>query len=144
MTKLDRYMAYYEAFEVFFDSDDASVIEPFFTEDAVYEVTGSPLLENRTEGRDALMTRFAAGLDGLDRRFPLKRRIEILEDDVEARDDYVKIPGRVHYEIPGAPKLLLHMTEEAWFEGDRISRLVDTIPDAEARKMAAHVAQHLA
>ncbi len=56
----------------------------------------------------------------------------------------MKIPGRVHYEIPGAPELLLHMEEEAWFRGDRIARLMDAIPEAEAAKMASHVAKHLA
>ncbi len=56
----------------------------------------------------------------------------------------MKIPGRVHYEIPGAPELLLHMEEEAWFRGDRIARLMDAIPEDEAAKMASHVAKHLA
>ena len=144
MQTLERYREYYEAFEVAYDTDDWSVVEPFFHEDAVYEVTGSAALAGSTSGRDAVMARFKAGLDGLDRRFPIKREIEILEDQVEARDEYVKIPGRVHYQIPGAPELLLHMTEEAWFEGDRIRRLVDTIPEEEAAKMAEHVARHLA
>ena len=143
MKALDRYMEYYEAFEEAYDTDDWSVVEPFFTDDAVYEVAGAAALTGSTAGRDAVMARFKAGLDNLDRKFPIKRRIEILDDEVEARGDYVKIPGRVHYELPGAPELLLQMTEEAWFRGDRISRLLDTIPEDEAAKMVAHVAKHL-
>lgn len=142
MSARDRYDAYFDAFEDAYDSDDWSEVEAFFTEDAVYEVVGSPMLAGKVEGRDAVMARFKAALDGLDRKFPVKRRIEVL-DGVEEQDGYVKIPGRVHYEIPGAPTLHLHMEEEAWFRGDRIERLVDHIPDAEARKMAAHVAEHL-
>ncbi len=144
MSKLDRFMEYYWAFEEAYDSDDWSVVEPFFADDAVYEVTGAAVLKGSTAGRDAVMARFKAGLDGLDRKFPIKRRIEIIDDEVEVRDDYVKIPGRVHYEIPGSPELLVLMTEEAWFEGDRISKLLDTIPEEEAAKMAAHVAKYLA
>ena len=142
MAAMDRFNAYFDAFEDAYDTDDWSVVETFFTEDAVYEVVGSPALAGSTSGREAVMARFKAGLDDLDRKFPNKRKIEIL-DGVEEREGYVKIPGRVHYEIPGAPTLYLMMEEEAWFRGDRIERLVDTIPDAEARKMASHVAQYL-
>ncbi|MDJ0851724.1 MAG: nuclear transport factor 2 family protein [Myxococcota bacterium] len=143
MKTLDRYNEYFEAFEVAYDTDDWSGVEPFFTEDAVYEVTGSAALTGSTSGRDAVMARFKAGLDNLDRKFPIKRRIEVL-DGVQEREGYVKIPGRVHYEIPGAPTLHLYMDEEAWFRGDRIERLVDTIPEEEAAKMAKHIAQYLA
>ena len=143
MTRMARYMEYYDAFEEFYDSNDASLIEPFFTDDAVYEVTGSAALANTTRGRDAVLARFAAGLDGLDRRFPVKRHIEFLDDEVEARDDYVKVPGLVHYQATGGPPLRIEMTEEAWFRGDRIAKLVDTIPDAQATKMAEYVAKHL-
>lgn len=142
MSTLDRYNEYFDAFEDAYDSDDWSVVETFFTEDAVYEVAGSPALAGTTEGRAAVMARFKAGLDNLDRKFPVKRRIEVLEG-VEEKKGYVKVPGRVHYEIPGSPTLLLRMEEEAWFRGDRIERLVDTIPEAEANKLASHVTKYL-
>ncbi len=142
MHTLNRYNAYFQAFEEAYDSDDWSDVETFFTEDAVYEVTGSPALSGSTAGREAVMARFKAGLDNLDRRFPVKRTIEVL-DVVAEREGYVKIPGRVHYKIPGAPTLQLHMPEEAWFRGDRIERLVDTIPDTEAKKMMGHVERYL-
>ena len=37
MSIADRYQAYAEAFEVTYEDDDWTRIEPFFTEDAVYE-----------------------------------------------------------------------------------------------------------
>ena len=53
MNTIDRYLAYAAAFEVAYDSDDWSVIEPFFTEDAVLEVFGEPPFAARHEGRVA-------------------------------------------------------------------------------------------
>ena len=44
-------MEYYEAFEEAYDSDEWSVVEPFFTDDAVYEVTGAAALTGTPTGR---------------------------------------------------------------------------------------------
>ena len=40
MSIVDRYQAYADAFEQSYEDDDWSHVEPFFTEDAVYE--GAP------------------------------------------------------------------------------------------------------
>ena len=40
MSILERFNAYAEAFEVAYANDDFSVLEPFFTEGAVYETLG--------------------------------------------------------------------------------------------------------
>ena len=42
MDPLARFSEYAAAFEEAVRTDDWSGVEPFFTEDAVYEVTGSP------------------------------------------------------------------------------------------------------
>ena len=52
--------------------------------------------------------------------------------------------GELQSLLADGKKLLLHMEEEAWFRGDRICRLVDNIPEAEAAKMVDHVAKYLA
>ena len=62
MSILDRYRAYADAFEVSYEDDDWSRIEPFFTEDAVYE--GDP---EDAQGRDAVLAKLKGGVDGFDR-----------------------------------------------------------------------------
>ena len=44
---LERFGQYAAAFEQAFESDDWSVLEPYFTEDAVYESSASPSLAIR-------------------------------------------------------------------------------------------------
>ena len=58
----DRYRAYAEAFEESLVDDDWSRIEPFFTEDAVYQ--GEP----DARGRDAVLAKLKGGVDAFDRR----------------------------------------------------------------------------
>ena len=62
MSILDRCLAYADAFEESFEDDDWSRIEPFFTEDAVYE--GGP---EDAHGRDAVLAKLKGGVDAFDR-----------------------------------------------------------------------------
>ncbi len=135
MKSLDRYNDYYDAFEDAYDDDQWDAVASFFTEDAVYEAPRG----GRAEGRDAVMKCFKNSLDEFDRRFPVKRRIEVLEEGKEVTGDYLKIPGNIYYEIPGAPTLAIYMHEDVWFRGDCICRLVDVIPEQEQEKMAKHL-----
>ena len=139
MSIRDIYNDYFEAFEVAFDSDEWEPIGEFFAEDATYEAPRG----GRVKGRDAILTQFKASLDQFDRRFPVKRRIEIIESAVVKEDTYLKIPGNIHYSLPGAPSLVFYMEEEAWFRNGRIHKLVDTIPPKEAQKMMNYVQEHL-
>ncbi len=138
MTIEKRYKEYFEAFEIAFDSDEWGPIAEFFTEDAVYEAPRG----GRVEGRDAVLAQFKESLDAFDRTFPVKRVIEVHQDKVEATEDYIKVPGTIHYELPGEEPLAFEMLEQAWFQGDQIQRLVDVIPEAEAEKMAVYLAKH--
>ncbi len=133
------YDAYFEAFEVAFDEDEWEPVGRFFTEDAVYEAPRGGWVQ----GRGEILSQFKNSLDQFDRRFPVKRQIAIAEDQVELGDGYLKVPGNIHYKMPGAPELVFYMEEEVWFRDGRIERLVDTIPAAEAEKMAAYLAEHL-
>ena len=49
MSLIDRFQAYADAFEVFVEGNDASVLEPYFTQDAVYETIGEPPLGGKQE-----------------------------------------------------------------------------------------------
>lgn len=138
MSLRDEYNAYYEAFEVAFDNDDWSPIEKFFAEDAVYEAPRG----GKVEGRKAVMAQFKESLDAFDRTFPVKRVIEVHEEKVEVSEDYIRVPGTIHYRLPGEESLAFEMIEEAWYKGNEIVRLVDTIPPSEAEKMASYLAKH--
>jgi len=134
----DRYEAYFEAFEVTFDNDDWAPIEQFFAEDAIYEAPRG----GQVAGRAAIMAQFKESLDAFDRTFPVKRVIEVHKDDVELSEDHIRVPGTIHYELPGEEPLAFDMIEEAWYRDGQITRLVDTIPPAEAEKMANYLARH--
>ncbi len=124
MSILDRYRAYAEAFEESFVDDDWSRIEPFFTEDAVYE--GDP----DARGREAVLAKLRAGIDSFDRK--MDRRIPDFQPPTVEGNRLV-MKWTVTYEKAGAPDLVLSGVETADFEGDRIARLRDDF-DPEAQK----------
>ena len=67
MSIADRYQAYAEAFEETYEDDDWTRIEPFFTEDAVYEAAP----EEDARGRAAVLAKLKGGVDAFDRNMPL-------------------------------------------------------------------------
>lgn len=128
MSYTARFGAYAGAFEKAFESDDWSLVEPFFTEDAVYEV-GASIFGPRAEGRDAVLAHFKQVLDRFDRRFAV-REIELLEGPRE-KDDSVWLRGTATYRSPGVPEFSIELEETAWFDGDRIRRLEDVyVPES--------------
>lgn len=134
MSILDRYQAYADAFEVSYEDDDWSRIEPFFTEDAVYE--GDP---DDAHGRDAVLAKLKSGVDGLDRNMD-SRTPDFNPPSVDG--DTLRMEWSVTYKKAGVPDLVISGVETATFEGDRISRLRDDL-DPESQKaigewMAAH------
>jgi ketosteroid isomerase-like protein len=134
MSIADRYRAYAEAFEQSYDDDDWSRIEPYFTEDAVYE--GQP---EDARGRDAVLAKLKGGVDAFDRRMD-SRTPDFQAPSVE--EDTLTMKWRVTYTKAGCPDLVISGVETAVFEGDRIRLLRDDF-DPEAEKamgewMAAH------
>ena len=137
---VERFGAYAGAFEQAFESDDWSVVEPFFHEDATYTV-GVPAIHDGTlEGRDAILAFFPHVLDGLDRRFAT-RAITLLEGP-EMRDGAVWLRGRVDYTAPRAPDFGFELEEIARFDGDRIVHLEDRYSEATLAEMDAYLAAH--
>jgi len=120
--QIQRFGEYAAAFEKAFASDDFSVIEPYFTDDAVYEVRGGEPFAGLHEGRDAVFAHLKQSLDGFDRRFD-SRELE-LAGGPELRDGAVWIGWRGVYRV-GDAELVIEGEETAYFEGNRISRLVD-------------------
>ena len=142
MSNLERFGAYAAAFEKTFESDDFSLLEPYFTEDAVYE-TRSGDLGAVSEGRDAAFAALKASLDGMDRRFAT-RELALLEGPIEREDGSVWFRWSARYTRPGLPELKIAGEETALFRDGRIHRLVDVFSDASARAATAYMAEHAA
>jgi hypothetical protein len=126
MDPVQRFREYAAAFEGVYRSDDWSQLEPFFTEDAVYEIHGDPPFGGRAEGRDAVLAYLRRSVNAFDRRFP-RRTLELLEGPT-LRQGRVWMRWRASYSGPGIPELVLDGEEAAEFEGDRIRRLEDRFP----------------
>ena len=133
MDPMARFQEYAAAFEDFVKSDDPSVIEPYFTEDAVYDITGGEPFAGRHEGRDAVFAHVKASLDGFDRRFT-SRQLDLL-DGPALRDGNIWMRWRVSYKSAGLPELLIDGEETVHFDGDRISLLEDVFPPQSASLM---------
>jgi len=135
MDPIDRFREYAATFEDVFKSDDWSLLEGFFAEDAVYELVGAEFFEGRHEGRDAIFAALEASLANLDRRFET-RELEILEGPALKEGD-VWLRWRASYRTPGVPELVIDGLELVRFEGERIARLVDVFPPE-----MGHISQH--
>jgi len=134
---IPRFAAYAAAFEKSYASDDWSLVEPFFTEDAVYAIDVGPPLGGRFEGRPAILAYFQQILDRFDRRFA-SRELALLEGP-RATADSVWIRGSATYRAPGVPDFTLELEEKLTFEGDRIARLEDRYTPAMAEEIARYL-----
>jgi hypothetical protein len=140
MSKIGRFAAYAAAFEKSFVSDDWSLVEPFFTEQAVYEVDLDPPMGGLFEGRSAILAYFKQVLDGFDRRFA-SREIALLEGPKEEGDS-IWIRGSATYRAPGVPDFVLELKEVVRFEGDRIVRLEDHYEPAMKKAISEYLQQY--
>jgi hypothetical protein len=141
---IPRFAEYAAAFEKAFASDDWSVVAPFFSEDAEYEVGLGPPFTPESgsclRGRDAILGYFKKALDAFDRRFAT-REVVLLEGPL-ADGNTVWIRGRADYTSPVAPDLSFELEEIATFAGDVICRLEDRYDDATIAAVDAYVAAH--
>ncbi len=134
MSILDRYQAYADAFEESFEDDDWSRIEPYFTEDAVYE--GDP---EDAQGRDAVLAKLKNGVDTFDRNMD-SRTPDFEPPTVDGNT--LRMRWSVTYTKAGAPDLVLSGLETATFEGDRIARLRDDFDPETQKAMGEWMAAH--
>jgi hypothetical protein len=139
MSSIPRFAAYAAAFEKAYASDDWSLVEPYFTEDAVYDV-GPPLFGERCEGRGAILDHFRRVVDRFDKRFAT-RELRVIEGPRE-EEGRVWLRGGVRYTAPSVPDLDFELEEIATFEGDRIRRLEDRYDEATVGAIQRYVAEH--
>src|SRR6185295_9414185 len=131
MDPIARFVGYAAAFEESYASDDWSKLDPFFTEDAVYQplaAFGGPI-----EGREKLKAAFKSMVDSFDRRFA-SRAVEVLEGP-KLRDGAVWFRWLATYTLAGAPPLRMVGEEIVQFEGERIRQLEDRMSEEEAGKI---------
>ncbi len=140
MSETEYFGAYAAAFEKAFVSDDWSLVEPFFTEDAVYEIDLDPPLGGYIEGRAAILAYFKDSLDGFDRRFE-SRDLALLEGPKQDGQS-VWVRGRATYRAAGVPEFVLELEETAYFEEKRIRRLVDRYEPAMKQRISAYLNEH--
>lgn len=140
MSKIPRFAAYAAAFEKAFESDDWSLVAPFFAEDAVYEVPMGPPLGGRFEGREAILAYFKQVLDGFDRRFA-SREVALIEGPVE-EGDAVRIRGTATYRADDVPPLVLELEEIVTFDGDRIRHMEDRYDPAMVQELLRYLDAH--
>lgn len=133
MSILDRYQAYADAFERSLEDDDWSRIEPFFTEDAVYE--GEP----DARGREAVLAKLKNGVDAFDRRMD-SRTPDFQTPTVDG--DTLTMKWKVTYTKAGLPDLVLSGLETAIFRGDRIKLLRDTFDPAAQKALEEWMGRH--
>ena len=140
MSITGHFAAYAGAFEKAFVSDDWSLVEPFFTEDAVYEVALDPPMGGCFEGRAAILAYFKNVLDRFDRRFE-SRGVAVLEGPKEDGESvWVRVSAT--YRAKGVPDLVLELEETAYFEGDRIRRLEDHYEPEAKQSMSTYLKEY--
>lgn len=140
MSKIARFAAYAAAFEKAYENDDWSLLEPYFSEDAVYDAALDPPIGARLEGRDAILAYFEDIVNRFDRRFE-SRELALLEGPKEDGDS-VWIRGSATYRAAGVPPFVLELEETATFDGDRIRLLEDRYQPAIKKSLAAWLEAH--
>jgi hypothetical protein len=140
MSSIPRFVAYAAAFEKAYASDDWSIVAPFFSEDAVYEVGLPAPMGGRFAGRAAILAYFKQVLDGFDRRFASRAVILLAGPREDGAAVWVR--GRADYTSPLAPDLSFELEEIATFSGDRIQQLEDRYDDAARAVLADYLAAH--
>lgn len=140
MSKIPRFAEYAAAFEKSYESDDWSLVEPFFAEDAVYEINFGPPIGGRFVGRPAILAYFKDILDRFDRRFGSRELA--LQDGPKDKGDSVWIRGTATYRAAGVPDLALELEETVTFDGDSIVRLEDKYEPAMIESALTYLKEH--
>jgi hypothetical protein len=139
MSTMDNFAAYAAAFEETYVDDDWSRLTKYFTDGAVYEVTGGGI-DARLEGPDAIFKGMKKSLDGMDRKFD-SRTIEVTSEP-ELTDDTLDVDWTVTYTLGDAPPFVLVGHTKAHLDGDRIKWMRDSYTDEMAAASAAWIAAH--
>lgn len=139
MTPEQHFMTYAIAFEETYEDDDWSRIEPFFADDATYEVRASAF-GCRLVGPPAIVAGIKKSLDGFDRRLD-SRAVEVTAAP-RTEGDTVTVDWAASYARAGAPNLRFEGRSQATVRDGRIVALVDEYTPEESGRMVAWLAAH--
>jgi len=132
-----RFLEYADAFEVSYEDDDWSRLAQYFTEEASYDSGDG---NGPAGGRDALLDKLKAAVDGLDRAMD-SRSVTFLQPPT-TEGDTVIVNWRALYTKAGLPDLEILGCEYARFEGDCIAQLRDEIEPASIEVLTAWMGAH--
>jgi len=136
-----RLLAYISAYEHSYADGDWTRLEPFFTEDAGYEVSGGPPLGGRWEGRDALIAHLGESAESFDGRFD--ERMLWPRGVPEEMGNIVALPWRGIYRLHRTPDALtIEGTKIATFRTDRIELLRDQLRPGTDRRIESYLRRH--
>ena len=135
MSIQDRFLEYADAFEVSYQDDDWSRLAPYFTAEATYDSGDG----NMASGRDAVLEKLKAAVDGLDRAMD-SRVVSFQPPTTEG--DTVVVDWTARYTKAGLPDVEILGCEYARFEGDRIAQLWDELDPGSVEVLVAWLAAH--
>ena len=136
MSNIDRFKAYFDAFEETYLDDNWDRVAPYFAPDITYNNAEGQSLKGRTAALDYLK----ASVDSSDRRFDVREFVG--EPEISADGDQVTMIFTVRYRIAGAPDLEIDGTEIATFSGDQIVQMDDVFDDASLASFATWMENH--
>jgi len=130
------FMDYAQAFETTYKDDVWSRLGSHFTASVVY------LTSDGTEvrGRDQVVAYLEESVNALDRRFD-SRDLEVLSEP-EVSGPRITVNWMATYKKRGLPDLVLSGTETALVEGEKISRLEDSLCDGVERGLQTWMREH--
>jgi hypothetical protein len=137
---IERFKEYAVAFERAYETDDWSVLEPLFTDDATYEIPGGPPFGKKFEGRDSILAGFRVDVNSFDRKFDV--RIAEFVKPIYEEGGVVHGSWRATYRKAGVPDLVFEGEEQACFRGDQMYRLVSVIDEAQEQVILDWISAH--
>jgi len=123
MEILNQFMAYAEAFEKTYADDDWSRLQPYFAEDAVYEVQ-SEVFGCSLRGPEAILAGLKKSVNGFDRKFA-QRTIDVTAPP-RVDGDELSLDWTVTYQQEGLTPFVLRGSSRAQFRDGKIIALVDS------------------
>jgi hypothetical protein len=136
MTIQDRFLEYADAFEVSYQDDDWSRLAQYFTAEATYDSGDG----NMASGREAVLDKLEAAVNGLDRAMD-SRTVTFLQPPA-TEGDTVVVNWAARYTKTGLPDVELLGCEYARFEGDCIAQLRDELDPGSVEAFSAWLAAH--
>jgi predicted ester cyclase len=139
-TDLERFFGYVRAFELAYLTDNWTLLEPCFSEDACHLVDDGGVLGGDDHGRAAVIEGLAGSVLRADRRFDV-RIPEILEGPI-ARDGGIWMRWALRFRRAGLPELRVEGDHLALYAGGRIRRLEERVAPGAAARVGAFLAEH--